>query len=312
MTLKPVQSDVSSRDLLPISWLNTILYTSQVALSVYYLYHFTTTRWLRYCILSSLLLDGACSLVSMVGLYLFMINPGPPLIYTWAVPVVVLLTYASALISQSFFCRRYWMISRNKWITAWIVFLIAANMLCILVATIYLTLHPQDFGPKVPLMLSTLCAATDLTIASSLAWTCLHIESSYASTRNILRRVMIQALTCGITTAIFTSLMSIFMFSFWDVFCSLFTVLGRIYSLTVLITVILLKVLNRSDASSSRIDGDLDCSEPTFLGPISSMNTLDTETGKGQSSTNESATVDHSTEPRFASISNGQSFIRTV
>ncbi|SJK98792.1 uncharacterized protein ARMOST_02061 [Armillaria ostoyae] len=81
-------------------------------------------------------------------------------------------------------------------------------------------------------------------------------ETPYTSTRNVLRRVMVQALTCGFTTAISTTLMTIFLFTFWNACYSLFSVLGRIYSLTVLSTLILLKVMRRSDPSTARMDGD--------------------------------------------------------
>ncbi len=103
---------------------------------------------------------------------------------------------------------------------------------------------------------------------------------------SLLRRAAIQALTCGFTMAIFTTIMSISIFVFWScariqfwhlssvinyygkVFYSFFAVLGRVYSLTVLITLMLLKITNASDSSSSRVNGDLDSSDPVILGPI--------------------------------------------
>ncbi|KAK0421518.1 hypothetical protein EV421DRAFT_1747878 [Armillaria borealis] len=58
-----------NRTLLATSWLNVLLYMSQVALSIYYLHHFSASRWLRYWILASLVLDGACSIVVMASVY---------------------------------------------------------------------------------------------------------------------------------------------------------------------------------------------------------------------------------------------------
>ncbi len=103
---------------------------------------------------------------------------------------------------------------------------------------------------------------------------------------SLLRRAAIQALTCGFTTAIFTTLMSISIFVVWSsahiqvwhlssvinyygiVFYSFFAVLGRVYSLTVLTTLMLLKITNHSDSSSSRVNDDSDSSDPVRLGPI--------------------------------------------
>ncbi|KAK0458080.1 uncharacterized protein EV420DRAFT_412544 [Desarmillaria tabescens] len=110
MTLKPLHSDLSLGMFLVTSWLNTILYTSQVALSIYYLYHFATTRWLRCWILASLFIDGVCSIANLAGTYMYLvINHGPSLtVFTLAAETAILLTYTSALITHVFFCHRYW------------------------------------------------------------------------------------------------------------------------------------------------------------------------------------------------------------
>ncbi|KAK0220446.1 hypothetical protein IW262DRAFT_1384637, partial [Armillaria fumosa] len=278
MSWKSLHGAVSAGTLLATSWLNVLLYTSQVSLSVYYLYHFSSSRWLRYWISTSLVLDGACSIVVMAGTYMYLINSrglSAPLTlgrqlasgsilgplhpaFTWTVPTIELLTYSSATIAQAFFCYRYWTIARNKWITGWIIVLIIAY---------------------VSLPISGICALTDLTITFSLACTCLRIDTPYTSTKNVLRRVIVQALTCGFTTAISTTLMTIFLFAVWNACYSLFSVLGRIYSLTVLSTLILLKVMHRSDPSTARMDGDSSASEnPVALATICVKHTSGAET----------------------------------
>ncbi|SJL14155.1 uncharacterized protein ARMOST_17610 [Armillaria ostoyae] len=157
MTLKSVQSlSQSPGTVLATSWLNMILYTSQVALSIYYLRHFTATRWLRGWIFASLFIDGTCLIVGMVGVYMYLVlNQGLSyrVIFAWASKVVVLLTYSSALIAHTFFCHRYWTISRNKWITGWIVFLITTNMLGTLVSTVFTSLRLGALVVVVPLTL---------------------------------------------------------------------------------------------------------------------------------------------------------------
>ncbi|KAK0207841.1 hypothetical protein DFS33DRAFT_1299520 [Desarmillaria ectypa] len=188
--------------------------------------------------------------------------------FSWTIPTTVLLTFTSASIAQTFFCYRHWMIARNRWITGWIICLITANMLASLVSTICITIFPTQFMLAIPVTTTVICAATDATITGCLVWTCSHIESPFLSTRNILRRVMIQALTCGFTTAIPTILMTVFLFTIWDAFYTLYATLGRIYSLSVLLTLILLKVLRRSDPSTVRIDGDGVSSGPTVLDSI--------------------------------------------
>ncbi|KAK0470584.1 hypothetical protein IW261DRAFT_1010180 [Armillaria novae-zelandiae] len=279
--------------LLASSWLNIMLYTFQVALSIYCLCLLTTTKWLRYWIFTALVLDGTCSIVDMANVYIYMVinnetSSSYPTSSAWTVPTAALLTYTSASNAQAFFCYRYWTLSRNKWMTGCIISLIIGHMLCNLGTNIYILAHPNDTITVLPSMIANaaMCAATDITIAGSLVWACSHIHSLYAHTRNVLRRVMIQAMTCGFTTAIFTTLMIVFLFTVWNACFTIFASLGRIYSLTVLITVILLKVMGRSDPSSSSIDGD-DDSEPVSLTPIGDIrfgHTSDGETRKTQTS----------------------------
>ncbi|PBK90158.1 hypothetical protein ARMGADRAFT_306622 [Armillaria gallica] len=269
------------RTLLTTSWLNVLMYTSQVSLSIFYLHQFSASRWLRYWILASLVLDGACSIVVMASIYTHLIHSQGPLqpTFTWTVPTIELLTYCSASIAQAFFCYRHWTTARNKWITGWIIILIIAYMILNLVSIIHVIIYPMALVSVIPLIVSGICALTDLTIAFSLAWTCLRIETPYTSTKNVLRRVVVQALTCGFTTAISTTLMTIFLFIFWNACYSLFSVLGRIYSLTVLSTLILLKVMHRSDLSTARIDGDSSAfGDPVALATLCFKHTSGTET----------------------------------
>ncbi|PBK68827.1 hypothetical protein ARMSODRAFT_957911 [Armillaria solidipes] len=317
MAWESLNFDISLGALLASSWLNVMLYTFQVALSIYCLCLLTTTKWLRYWIFTSLVLDGACSIVDVANVYIYMvINNGAsyPTSSAWTVPTAALLTYTSASIAQAFFCYRYWTLTRNKWITGCVIFLITAHMLCNLVSNIYILAHPSDTISVIPLMITNaaMCATTDITIAGSLVWACSHIRSPYTHTRNVLRRVMIQAMTCGFTTAIFTTLMIVFLFTVWNACFTIFASLGHIYSLTILTTIMLLKVMSRSDPSSFRIDGD-GGSEPVTLTPVGDMrfgHTLDTEAGKTQTSSDKSESTRDSMLPHSETLA--KAYIHTV
>ncbi|KAK0200916.1 hypothetical protein DFS33DRAFT_1089265 [Desarmillaria ectypa] len=266
------------------------MYASQVALSIYYLRRFLMTRWLRYWILASLVIDGACSIVVLVDTYECLVdNPGSYEALRWTLPIIFLFTYASASITQAFFCYRYWTISRNKWITGFIAFIIPVNMLFSLSFVIKLLLRPKEMTIGLPLMILVICAVTDITIAVSLVWTCWRIESPYATTRNLLRRVMVQSLACGFTTVIFTILMTIFLPTVYN---------GRIYSLSVLLNLILFKVMHRNDPSTMRIDS------------IFFKNTSDTETSDTQLPSENSR--HYPTHLQFTTLANDQPSIHTV
>ncbi|SJK98719.1 uncharacterized protein ARMOST_01988 [Armillaria ostoyae] len=119
-------------------------------------------------------------------------------------------------------------------------------------------------------------------------------------------------MTCGFTTAIFTTLMIVFLFTVWNASFTIFASLGRIYSLTTLTTLMLLKVMSRSDPSSFRIDGD-GGSEPVTLTPVGDMrfgHTLDTEAGKTQTSSDKSESTRDSMLPHFETLA--KAYIHTV
>ncbi|PBK68751.1 hypothetical protein ARMSODRAFT_957823 [Armillaria solidipes] len=303
--------NVSSGALLAASWLNMMLYTSQLALSIYYLGHFTTAVRLYYWIWVSLFLDGACSVVVMANDYTYLIiNDGSLYpISMWMLPTIVMLTYTSASVAQAFFCYRYWTLARNRWITGWITILITAHMICSLISCIIFVMHPTAIATTIPFTIasSTICAVTDLTIAGFLAWTLLRIQSPYAVTRNLLRRVTIHALTCGFTTAFSTTLMSIFMFTAWNAFYTIFTILGRIYSLTILFNLILLKVTSQGD--QARADN---CSEPAILSPIYFKHNVDTISTERRSSSSGSETVQYPTYSRSRHQVNDRCPLHTV
>ncbi|KAK0452710.1 uncharacterized protein EV420DRAFT_1558120 [Desarmillaria tabescens] len=254
--------DVSPGVLLAISWLNTSMYASQVALSIYYLCRFMMTKWLRYWILASLVIDGACSIVVLVYTYELLVNNAGSPMSARTHPFVLLFTYASASITQALFCYQYWTISRNKWIAGCIMFIIIVNMLFTLFIAIYTLLHPKELMLALPLAANIICAATDIIIASCLAWT--YFDNEYS----ILRRVMIQALACGFTTAISTTLVIIFLLTILNAHYSLFVTLGRIYSLSVLLNLIVLKSMHRNDPCTMWIDGNLGVSGPAVLDSI--------------------------------------------
>lgn len=259
-----------------------------------------------------MVLDGACSIVVMASTYMYLIDSQGPLkpTFTWTVPTIELLTYSSATIAQAFFCYRYWTIARNKWITGCIIVLIVAYMILNLVSTIHVIIYPMVLVPTIPLIVSGICALTDLTIAFSLPCTCLRIETPYTSTRNVLRRVIIQALTCGFTTAISTTLMTIFLLSVWNACYSIFSVLGRIYSLTVLSTLILLKAMHRSDPSTARMDGDSSASKnPAALATICFKHTPGTQMS-GDLTQISSEPSDH--RQTLRTLAHDQPFIHTV
>ncbi|KAF8914742.1 hypothetical protein CPB85DRAFT_1433484 [Mucidula mucida] len=267
-------SMMSSYALAPFvgSHLNMFLYTGELALTFWYLRNSKTIPIYKYGIYASIVIDGLGSLFVIANVYVYMIALSDEIVTKqgWPTPGVIVLNYASATIEQCFFMYRYWMISRNRYMTALLTFFIFGHVVCTLATAIYISIHTflgDPIGFDLTIAAAASCAGTDILIAASLAWALGSINTHYSSTKILLRRIAVYAVSCGITTAISTTLTVLLLFTNIHGFLVMFAVLGRIYTLTILINVMLLRASAPSDATFS-ITRAGDVSEPVVLSPI--------------------------------------------
>ncbi|KAF8914741.1 hypothetical protein CPB85DRAFT_480635 [Mucidula mucida] len=254
------------------SHFNVFLYTSELAMTYWYIRNFKTLPMYKYGIYASVVIDGLASLFVIANVYLYLIAMSGEIITQqgWPTPAIIILNYASATIEQCFFMYRYWTISRDKYMTAFLTFLILGHIVCVLTTAVYISVHTvigQSVGLDLTIAAAATCAGTDILIAASLAWALGSIDTHYSSTKILLRRIAVYAVSCGVTTALSTTLTVLLLFTNFNGFQVMFAILGRIYTLTILINLMLLRASAPSDATFSVTRGG-DASEPVVLSPI--------------------------------------------
>ncbi|KAJ3751210.1 hypothetical protein DFH05DRAFT_169653 [Lentinula detonsa] len=219
-------SNLSASSLLAGSWVNMMLYGTELALGGFYLINSRHNVFFRWSLAISLCIDTVCTGVVCYNVYLYLILEPKALTsesQPWTLPATILCTYHAALVEQVFFTYRYWQITHNKFVTLSISTLTAS-------------------GINLTIITATLCAATDLLIAITTFHTMRTIKTTFSATQSLLRRISIQSVACGSTTSIFTIIMvSLLVTHNLEPFTVIFDILGRLYTLTILMNYICLR-----------------------------------------------------------------------
>ncbi|EEB91613.1 hypothetical protein MPER_10002, partial [Moniliophthora perniciosa FA553] len=264
------------------SWLNLTLYTLEICVGVYYL-NISKYPWKsfnRFTLTASLFVDTACTAVVCYNVYLYLVDTKiSQSIQPWTLPATILLTYTSSLIEQGFYAHRYWKISRNTFITSVIVVFIFTHVVFGFISGIWTAVRPE-----VEFSLRSQRQPTDLVIAICMVWKLRSIETTYAQTQSLIRRVSIQAVTSGIFASTATIIMLVLLFTSLNGFYVLFASLGRLYTLTVLINLIVLrgnKDETSRNTSRTRSTRTTITDDPVVMTPIAfhsfTIPTLDSE-----------------------------------
>ncbi|KAJ7883781.1 hypothetical protein B0H13DRAFT_2537862 [Mycena leptocephala] len=130
------------------TWANSVLYTVEVIQAAYYYRHFKHDNWmLKLLVLSAITIDSVSITANYAAVYLYTISHWGDLAYLqnqyWAshfgpigrninrthvikqpVPLHVFTSGVMAALAQSFLAARYWLLTRNKFITFTFFFLI--------------------------------------------------------------------------------------------------------------------------------------------------------------------------------------------
>ncbi|KAJ7596601.1 hypothetical protein C8J56DRAFT_917853 [Mycena floridula] len=261
------------------SWFNTILYTAELIGGLYILFKWDIARGYKFCIWTALVVDGLATICTFSNAYLYCIiyRDSFPMFNLWPVPVQIITQYVSACITQGVFVYRYWSLSRNQYVTVFLGLMILLHLIWGIIVGVVVAVHPifdNPFGVKATAIAAATCAATDLFIAISLVFLLGRIKTSYRSTSSLLRRLSIQALTCGVATSAMTVLMLILFFipALFFGFQVVFSCMGRIYTLTLICNIILLR-LYRDNEHVTHSTQDLDQNNERPLGTIAFSHT---------------------------------------
>ncbi|KAJ6461791.1 hypothetical protein C8R45DRAFT_1027958 [Mycena sanguinolenta] len=227
------------------TWANSILYTVEVTQAVYYYRHFKNDDWKLKLLLSSVItIDSVSMIANYASVYLYTITHWGDLAYLqnqyWFDPLYVFSTGVVAALAQSFLAARYWLLTKNKFITL-ILFcfiIVAAGGAFASGATLAIYPKYTERG-KVTIPATTWLiaeAVTDISVASALLWQFRKAKSSFKETRSLLNRLVARTIRTGSAGATFALAVLIAFLANKEsnVPTGIAYVIGRIYCITML------------------------------------------------------------------------------
>ncbi|KAF9022366.1 hypothetical protein BDZ89DRAFT_1137418 [Hymenopellis radicata] len=183
------------------SHLNIFLYTSELAMTFWYIRNFKTIPMYKYGIYASVVTDGLASLFVIANVYLYLIamsdydvnwkqgnhnstrmaNAGTHHSQLRVRDNRAMLLYVPVLVNL-----------RDKYMTAFLTFMILGHVVCILTTAIYIlcphfhrrACRIRSYNSSEPRFV----LGTDILIAASLAWALEALTHHYSSTKLLLRR----------------------------------------------------------------------------------------------------------------------------
>ncbi|KAJ6528234.1 hypothetical protein DFH09DRAFT_1371269 [Mycena vulgaris] len=193
------------------TWANSILYTVEVIQAAYYYRHFKHDNWmLKLLVTSAIAIDSVSMIANYSSVYLYTITHWGNLAYLqnqyWAshfspVPLYVFATGAVAALSQGFLAVRYWLLTRNKFITLTLFFFITVATGGAFASAVTIAVFPRydDRGnviiPATTWFVSE--AVADISIALALLLEFRKIKSSFRETRSLFNRLVAQTIQTG-------------------------------------------------------------------------------------------------------------------
>lgn len=214
------------------------------------------------------MVDTLCTVAVCSNTFLYMIIfplAGKfPDVQIWPLPVTIFATGCSAFFEQSFLIHRFWRLSRNKPITFILSFLTLTQLIFAFISGTYVAIVPvfaPNFGTKATTVSVSLRSATDLLIAIALVIKLHSFETSFVSTRQLIRRVSFISLTAGLMCAVTSTLMLALYEKQALVFDLFLACLGRVYSLTILINFFTIRPRSHS-STNANVHGPSDMINP--------------------------------------------------
>ncbi|KAJ7254572.1 hypothetical protein C8J57DRAFT_1657896 [Mycena rebaudengoi] len=198
--------DIVLGPLITGTWVNSSLYTAELMQAAYYFIHFPNDS-LRLKLFVGLVImaDTTSMIANYACVYLYTVTHWGDLPYlatqNLPVPIFIFSTGAVAGFAQSFLVLRYWRLSKNIYISLFLVLLILVAMAGILSAGIIISLHPtyqERSRIRIPAAAFLGSGAlTDVCIASSLLWEFRKMRSPFADTQSLLKRLSLRAIQTG-------------------------------------------------------------------------------------------------------------------
>ncbi|KAJ7490456.1 hypothetical protein FB451DRAFT_1389245 [Mycena latifolia] len=194
--------------LLAGTWVNIVLFTTEVALFVYYIPKWNLHLAYRYWFYVVIANDLLATCIVCANLYTTIVDNGSR--PSWLIAILLLSSGISAFMEQTFLIHRYYTVARSIPMSAILMLLVVAHFGVILAAVYGGLSFKAVFGAKVSACIyfvsASLCAAADVLIALSIVWSLSGIRPMWRSTQQLIRVLCINALTSGAVVASVTLL----------------------------------------------------------------------------------------------------------
>ncbi|KAJ6537002.1 hypothetical protein B0H19DRAFT_1182351 [Mycena capillaripes] len=223
------------------SWLNIALYTLEIVLCCRYFARPSRPLVHKIGVATLIVFDTVCTVaigfgVCMAALRLPITNLA---LFLSPLATQIITTYISAVIAQLFLCNLLFILTGNKIVAGgmWILIFLHLGFSWASAIMSLTTLNLGGITFTTTTVGAVLCAATDIIIATSLAWKFWRMMAGTMrehSTRSLLRRVLILSVSSGAICAGNTLLMMILLLRGSEFSEFFFACQGRVYALTLL------------------------------------------------------------------------------
>ncbi|KAJ7800593.1 hypothetical protein B0H14DRAFT_3885507 [Mycena olivaceomarginata] len=199
-------ADIVIGALLVGTWANSVLYTVEVIQAAHYYRHFKHDNWmLKLLVLSAIAIDSVSMSANYASVYLYTITHWGDLAYLqnqyWFDPLYIFATGVVAALAQSFLAGRYWLLTRNKFITLTLFIFITVATGGAFACGVTIAMFPEYTNRRKVIIPATTWliteAVTDISIASALLWEFRKARSSFKETRSLLNRLVARTIQTG-------------------------------------------------------------------------------------------------------------------
>ncbi|KAJ7882314.1 hypothetical protein B0H13DRAFT_2048196 [Mycena leptocephala] len=199
-------SDIILGALLVGTWANSVLYTVEVIQAAYYYRHFKHDNWmLKLLVSSAIAIDSVSMIANYASVYLYTITHWGDLAYLqnqyWPYPLYLFSTGVVAALAQSFLAARYWLLTKNNFITLALFLFITVAIGGAFACALTIAIFPRYKDREKVVIPGTIWliaeAVTDILIASALLWEFRKAKSSFKETRSLLNRLVAQTIQTG-------------------------------------------------------------------------------------------------------------------
>ncbi|ESK89119.1 hypothetical protein Moror_5292 [Moniliophthora roreri MCA 2997] len=237
--------DKSLGGLLAGTWVNSYFFMIELIMCYRYFARYRNDPiWLKLVVVVTLAVDLTSTINHYACVYLYTITHWGDEDYLhrqyWPIPVYLITTGVSAWIVQHFLIYRFWMLSKNWYISIVLVLTSISAMAGSIATAVIIIQHPgyEDRDTvRIPVTIWLgLSAVTDVSITAILIYTLQRMKTNFRKTKNLIKRLTTLAIQTGSPGSMVATIALIIYLNDTESNISVGVAfsLGRVYALTML------------------------------------------------------------------------------